>query len=212
MYLWDGRQWVSTLSPDGRFRWNGTAWVPAVQMPRGPDKQPRTVREPTSWTRPQQLAVIGWYAFSALYTLTIPLWMGGFISQVMDQVVRQQEATSSEPLPPGFTDTLTTVMTTMFWGSAIVGVVLCVVAIIGTWRRWTWIFYVILVFLAFGAFGLPIDVINAFGGGSANAAEGFSLPTWTAWVGIATSLVSGGLAVWMLIAAIRYGPWAMRRV
>jgi hypothetical protein len=28
-WWWDGRQWVSTRSPDGRYRWNGTAWEPA---------------------------------------------------------------------------------------------------------------------------------------------------------------------------------------
>jgi hypothetical protein len=212
MYVWDGRQWVRTLSPDGRYRWNGTAWILAGSALGAPYQPLPTVREPTSWTRPLQLTVIAWYVFSALYTLSIPLWMGGFMSQITNQMVRQQEATNGQPLPPGFSETMTTVMTTMFWGSALVGVILCAVAIIGALRRWKWIFYVILVFLALGALGLPIDLINAFGGGSVNAAEGFSLPAWTAWLGIVTSLVSGGLAAWMLIAAIRFGPWAMRRV
>jgi hypothetical protein len=211
MYYWDGRRWVSTLSPDGRYRWNGTAWVPAHGAPLA-YQAPRAVREPTPWTRPLQYAVIAWYVFSALYTLTIPLWMGGFTNQVMSEVIRQQETQSAEPLPPGFTEMMTAMMNTMFWISAAVALVIYAVAILGTAKRWTWIFYVILVFLGLGAVGLPINFINAFTGGALNSAQGFALPVWTAWVGIVTGLASAALFVWMLVAAIRYGPWAMRRV
>src|SRR5262245_3135534 len=146
--------------------------MPVAYAPGAPYRQIRSAREPTSWTRPLQLAVIAWYVFSALYTLSIPLWMGGFMNQVMDQVIRQQEATSSEPLPAGFTEVMMTMMTTMFLVSAAVALIIYAAAIIGAWRRWAWIFYVILTFLALGALGLPLNIISAFGGGSLNAAEG----------------------------------------
>jgi len=63
MYYWDGQRWVSTLSPDGRHRWNGSAWEPLAVPAYVPAYQPaRPPRQPTSWTRPLQIAVIAWYA------------------------------------------------------------------------------------------------------------------------------------------------------
>ena len=50
---------VGQVSPDGQFRWDGQQWVP---IPRG-------AREPTSWTRPMQLAAAGLFAVDALFTL-----------------------------------------------------------------------------------------------------------------------------------------------
>jgi sensor c-di-GMP phosphodiesterase-like protein len=31
-WWWDGRQWIATLSPDGRHRWTGSAWAPVRKM------------------------------------------------------------------------------------------------------------------------------------------------------------------------------------
>jgi hypothetical protein len=31
-WWWDGRQWMSAVSPDGRYHWNGTAWSPVRKM------------------------------------------------------------------------------------------------------------------------------------------------------------------------------------
>jgi hypothetical protein len=33
-WRWDGTAWVSNLSPDGYWRWNGAAWVPAATEER----------------------------------------------------------------------------------------------------------------------------------------------------------------------------------
>src|SRR5690242_5627908 len=62
-YLWNGREWVpnpasgQTVSPDGAYVWNGSQWVPNVRgaASAGPA---RFRKEPTSWTRPLQLAII----------------------------------------------------------------------------------------------------------------------------------------------------------
>jgi hypothetical protein len=37
----------------------------------------------------------------------------------------------------------------------------------------------------------------------------FTMPTWLIWISIGIGTVGTGLFVWMLIAVIRYGPWAM---
>ena len=31
-WWWDGHQWISIMSPDGRYRWSGNAWVPVRKM------------------------------------------------------------------------------------------------------------------------------------------------------------------------------------
>jgi hypothetical protein len=43
------------------------------------------------------------------------------------------------------------------------------------------------------------------------AAQGFSLPSWTYWISVALSIPAATLFVWMLIALIKRGPWAMTR-
>jgi hypothetical protein len=32
LWWWDGYRWTSIVSPDGRYRWTGTAWVPMRKM------------------------------------------------------------------------------------------------------------------------------------------------------------------------------------
>src|SRR5579859_7241611 len=166
MYYWDGERWQSTLSPDGLSRWNGSAWVPAGGPPAyAPSLAgPRMVRQPTSWTKPLQYAIGTYYAISALYVLTLPFTMGGLMSQAMNQSLqRQQSLNPAAPTPPpGFIDTMTSVMNGILWVAAIVGLVICVVALIATWKRWTWAFYVILVLFGLGLVSLPIDVIDLF--------------------------------------------------
>ena len=71
LYYWDGTQWQTTLSHDGRTRWNGSEWIPVqgIGSPAGTNLYGSATREPTSWTRPLQYAVAGWYAMSAIYAL-----------------------------------------------------------------------------------------------------------------------------------------------
>lgn len=221
MYYWDGQQWLSTLSLDGRFRWNGEAWVPTGQAPPAMSyyNQPQpTVREPTSWTGPLQLAVAGWYTLSGLYALTIPFWMGGTLTQAINQSInqsiqRQQELNpTASPPPAGLADAMTSMVGGFLWVGAFVGAAICLVAVIGALKRWTWLYYVVLVFLGLGAISLPFDLASAASGSAFSAASGFSMPSWTYWVGLATSIPSAALFVWMLIALIRRGPWGMSRV
>jgi len=39
----------------------------------------------------------------------------------------------------------------------------------------------------------------------------FSLPGWISWLSVALGVPSTALFVWMLVAVVRYGPWAMTR-
>jgi hypothetical protein len=220
MYYWDGQQWLSTLSRDGQHRWNGEAWVPTGQGPSAISyQQPQlSPRQPTSWTRPLQLAVAGWYVLSAIYALSLPFWMGSSLSQAMNQSINQsiqrQQALnpSATPPPAGLADSITSMMSGFLWVAAIFGVAICVVIVIGALNRWTWLYYVVLVLLGLSAVSLPFNLVSAISGSSISSASGFSMPGWTYWLGLATSIPSAALFVWMLVALVKRGPWAMTRV
>jgi hypothetical protein len=216
MYYWDGQQWVSTLSHDGRTRWNGTAWVPTGQVYGAATYQApgRVVREPTSWTRPLQLAVAGWYALQGIYALSLPFWMSGPITQAINQSIQRQEQLnpSASPPPAEFISTVTSMVGGFLWVGALFGVVIAVVAVVGALSRWTWVYYVVLVFLGLGAISLPLDVVNALGGSAISSASGFTMPAWTYTFGLLSAIPTTALFVWMLVALVKRGPWAMRKV
>jgi hypothetical protein len=180
------------------------------------------MREATSWTQPLQFAVAGWYALSGLYSLSLPLWMGGVMGDVMTQaanqsIERQQRLNPAvSPPPAAFTDAMNTMMlsmtTVILWVAAAFGVAICVVVIVGALKRWTWIYYVVLVWLGFGTISLPLNIVNIFAGPSLSAAQGFSMPSWTYWMSVAFSIPATALFTWMVVALVKRGPWAMRRM
>ena len=216
MFFWDGRQWVTTLSTDGRSRWDGTAWVPTGSAYGPPAYQASRVssREPTSWTRPLQLAVAGWYVVEGIYALSLPFWMSGPMAQAMNQSIQRQQQLYPTVSPPSadFTNVMTSMVGGVLWVSAVFGVAIAVVAAIGALKRWTWMYYAVLVLLGFGVISLPIDVVDALGGSAISSASGFSLPAWTYWVALVAAIPSTALFIWMLVALVKRGPWAMRRV
>jgi len=215
MYYWDGKTWVSTLSYDRRHRWNGTAWVPVADQGLAPVPYQgrRPARQPTSWTRPMQYAVAGWYAISALYTLTVPFWMGGMMSTIMNQTFQRQEQLNPNvsPPPPELIQTMTTFMNGVLWISALFGAAVCAVLIVGALRRWTWTFYAVLVLLGLGAVSGPLNLISVFDSRAYSAAVGYSFPIGFYVSGLILWIPGLALCVWMLIAAIKRGPWAMTR-
>jgi hypothetical protein len=216
MFFWDGQRWLSTLSPDGRSRWNGTAWVATGKAYGPPAYQAagRSLREATSWTRPLQLAVAGWYVIAGVYALSLPFWMGGPMSQAMNQSIQRQQQLypTVSPPPVEFTNIMTSMVSGALWVSALFGLAIAIVVVIGALNRWTWMFYAVLVLLGLGAISLPVDVVDALGGSAVSAASGFNLPSWIYWLGLASAIPSTALFIWMLVALVKRGPWAMRRI
>ena len=216
MYYWDGAQWVSTLSRDGRYRWNGSAWQPvgAPYYAGTPYVAPRVVRTPTSWTRPLQYAVAGWYALSALYSLSLPFWMSGMVATIMDQTFQRQAALNPDVSPPPaeLVQSMTTFMNGIMWVGVVIGFGICVFFIIGALQRWTWIYYVVLVLLGLGALQGPLNLVNIFNSSAYASATGYAFPTSFYVVGLIVWIPSTALFVWMLVALVRRGPWGMVRV
>jgi hypothetical protein len=214
MYYWDGQAWRSTLSADGRFRWDGSTWTPAGAMVTAPYAAmgpPR--REPTSWTKPLQYAVAGWYVWSIAYTLALPFWMGGIMNNMLTQSFQRQQQINPEVSPPpaAFTDAMASFMTAGLWATAIFYSVIFGVIIAGAWKRWTWMYYVVLVLLGLTSILVPLYLFYIFGGSAIAAASGFTVPSWFYVFAFVTGLPAIGLFVWMLVALIKRGPWAMRR-
>jgi hypothetical protein len=214
MYYWDGASWVSTVSPDGRFRWNGSAWTPLTGYGPIPQQAPRKLREPTSWTRPLQYAVAGRYVLTGIYAAALPLWMGGVMSQyVQRSIQRQQQAyPPGEGPPPGFNEMMTSIMSGSLWLAAVLAIAISVIAIIGAWKLWAWVYYAVLVLLGIGLISLPYNIIDLTTGRAISGMQGMRLPEWTYVVSLATGVVSAALFAFMLAALIKRGPWGMRRV
>jgi hypothetical protein len=214
MYYWDGQRWVTTLSPDGRYRWNGSAWEPVTAFAYGPDYSAvhAAEREPTSWTKPLQYAVIARYVAAGVYGLFLPFWMGPYMSAVIQQSLqRQQQAyPPGQGPPPGFTDMMTSIMQGSIWIGTVIGLALTVVVIVATIRRWTWAFYVILILVGFTLLGTVFNGINLIAGGALTAHQP-QPPLFSRVFASAFGVVDVVLFVFMLVALIRRGPWAMRR-
>lgn len=215
LYYWDGQQWLSTISPDGRFRWNGSAWTPTGQSYAAPStyQQPDwPKRVPTSWTRPLQIAVAGWYMLSAIYTLSLPFWMGGLMARIMDQSMQreQQRHPYATPPPPEFVNAMTSIMTGAVWVGALLGFAICLVAIVGALNRWTWLYYAVMVLLGLGLIGVPVNLTNIATGSTA-LSSGVAIPSWINWAGLIFAIPGGALAAVMLYALVKRGPWAMTK-
>jgi hypothetical protein len=215
MYYWDGQAWRSTMSPDGRFRWDGTAWTPVSSMLATPYGLPRATREPTSWTRPLQYAVIAWYVWSILFSLSEPFWAGGMMSNIFNQSFQRQQQLNPEVSPPPaeLVNAMTSLMTVSMWVTVVIYAAVFAVIIAGAWNRWVWMYYVVLVLLGLTSVLLPVQIIDAFIAPSLGSAMGLNMtmPSWLYPVALGTGVLAVGLFVWMLVGLIKRGPWAMRR-
>jgi hypothetical protein len=181
---------VGQVSADGQFRWDGAQWVP---IPPG-------TREPTPWTRPMQLATAGFFAVDALFAVVTSVI---YINHDSMLRVLQAQGTS---IPQG-TDINTVIGISIFFAFAVVIViaVLELVAALGSYLGWRWMFWAALVLLALGGIGTVTNLGNF---AHPNTSP---VPTWGLAVNEVFAVASLALFVWLLIGVIRFGPWAMKR-
>jgi len=203
---------VTTLSNDGRSRWNGTAWVPVgpTGAPAYYTQPQQGARTPTNWTKPLQYSVIAFYAVSALWAIAEPFLMAGSISDYINQVI-QQNAALNPDVPPPPADVLATInnVTTVALAiGAAIGVAISAIAIIGALRRWTWVFYAVLVLLGLQAVSSPLTLVSAF---TTSSISPMKLPVGLTAASVALAIPAIALFIWMAVAAFRRGPWAMTR-
>ena len=181
---------VGQVSADGQFRWDGQQWVP---IPRGS-------REPTPWTRPMQLAAAGLFIVQAVYSVVVSVI---FINH--DTMLRVMKAQGTSI--PQNTDVDTVINISIFFALAFVIViaVLELVAALGSYLGWRWMFWVALVLFALGGIG-ALTNLSTFAHPDTSP-----LPVGAVAISELFSIASLALFIWLLIGVIRYGPWAMKR-
>ena len=181
---------VGQVSADGQFRWDGQQWVP---IPRGE-------REPTPWTRPMQLGVVAFFVIEVLFSI---ITSALFINHDSMLKVLQAQGTS---IPQGTdVNTVVSISIVFAWVVTVVIAAIELVAALGSYLRWRWMFWVVLVLLGIGSIG-AVTNINTFAHPQTSP-----VPTWGVAISELLAIVSLGLFIWMLIGAIRYGPWAMKK-
>lgn len=177
------------LSADGQFRWDGEQWAPVA----------RGHREPTSWTVPMQ-------RITAAYLLVSPLV--ALVTNVLFETRAAVERSVRASSPQLSSDQVqASVAIGYAFGWALVGVLVVggVVLAVASYRGWRWAFWADLVVLVVGA----IQVITNSLALQSSAAQ--ILPPGAVAVELLLSLIALALLVWFIVAAVRYGPWAMRR-
>jgi len=182
-----------------------------MPVPSGaPAKKP--ARMSTSWTRPLQIAVVTVYGLQGLYAISVPLWLGGALDQAMRRAALQQAQQSPGlyPNPNQYADSMSTFGTVILGVIVLIGLAIVAAVLVGTWRRWTWMYYVVLVLLAFQILGLPDQVAGA--AGLFRDQPTVQLPAAAFAIGVASGLLATALFAWMLVALLRRGPWATRKV
>ena len=183
-------QAVGQVSADWQFRWDGAQWVP---IPKGE-------REPTPWTRPMQLAAAAVFAVEAVWSVIATVV---FVNH--DSMLRALQAQGTQ-FPSGTDiDTVVNVAIGLAIAVAIVVAVFQLVAAAGSYLGWRWMFWVALAL--FGLAGL-----SALGNISTFAKPSIS-PFPIAAVTVSTLVEVACLAmfVWLVVGAVRYGPWAMKK-
>ena len=178
------------ISADGQFRWDGQQWVPLE----------RSYREATPWTRPMQLACAGLLALSALSGVVLTIV---FVNH--DSVVRALQAQGTQ-VPAG-TDINTVINITIgFSWAVVIGFgLLELLAALGSYLGWRWMFWGALVLFALNGLGALINIA------SLASPDRSTLPLGALVWNELGSIASLAVFVWMLIGVIKYGPWAMKR-
>jgi hypothetical protein len=180
---------IGQVSPDGQFRWDGQQWAP---LETG-------FREPTSWTRPLQLVAAAYLVLGALYSIiTTAVFLN---SASIERTIRASGTSlSGEQVQQAINFSVVTA-----W--VVVGVLAAVSLLlaIGSFLGWRWAFWVTLVWLGLNSVGV-LSNLNAI----VNA-QNQPLPVGVVVGSLILSLIALAIFIWCLIAAIRYGPWAMRK-
>ncbi|MDQ6789930.1 MAG: hypothetical protein M3075_04605 [Candidatus Dormibacteraeota bacterium] len=93
-------------------------------------------------------------------------------------------------------------------------IVWCLLVLIGTLRRWTWLYWLLMIAAGLSVLGLPQQALEIFGVGISGGPGQpvFLLPLPNALLGLILGLAELALFIWMIVALRRFGPWACRKV
>jgi hypothetical protein len=178
------------ISADGQFQWDGQQWVPLA----------RNYRVATPWTRPMQLAAAGLFALSAIVGVISTF---AFVNH--DSMLRAVHAQGTQ-IPTGTDiDTIINATVAFTYGVAIFFAVLDLVAAVGSYLAWRWMFWAVLVLCGLSTIGALINLRSI-----ANADQS-PVPIGGLVVSELIAILAAALFVWLLVGLVKYGPWAMKR-
>jgi hypothetical protein len=183
-------QSVGQVSADGQFRWDGQQWV---SLPAGH-------REPTSWTRPMQLAAAALFALEAVSSVAVTVI---FVNH--DTMLRALQAQGTQ-IPQGTSvDTVVNLAIVVTIAFVCFFAVLELVGAIGSFLGWRWMFWAALVLFGLGGLNAFTNVVTLV--------KPDTSPIPVAGLGVSelTAVLSLAMFVWMLVGLVKFGPWAMRK-
>ena len=147
-----------------------------------------------------QLGAAALFAAEAIYSTVTSLV---FINH--DSMLRALQAQGTR-FPSGTdADTVVNIAIGFAIGAVIFFAVLELVAAIGSYLGWRWMFWAALVLFGLGGLG-------AFGNLGTLARPSTSpIPIGAVAVSELLSVASLGLFVWLLVGLVKFGPWAMKK-
>jgi len=83
--------------------------------------------------------------------------------------------------------------------------IIYLVAAIGSYLGWRWMFWAVLVLLGFGSIGAITNL------GNFSRPNQTEVPVWGIAVSEVFSLIALALFVWLIVGLVKYGPWAMKK-
>jgi hypothetical protein len=180
---------VGDVSADGQFRWDGAEWAPLA----------RGERETTPWTLPMQRVVAGFFvAYVAVQLVTNLLFV---TTAALERTLRA----SNSALDPDQVRSAASLGYVLGWVTLAIIAVAVLALAVGSLRGLRWVFWIDVAALALMSVGLITNGLSLAG----SAAQ--TLPPAAIAFNLLVSLAALGLLVWFVVAAVRFGPWAMRR-
>jgi hypothetical protein len=175
----------------------------------------RTVRNPTSWTRPLQIAVIALAVAQILYSVSYPYWSASAWNWWNTAVYPGGPQVHwwgwRLPRPGSLHDTLLELLDV--YGGTLLTVAIAMAVIVAAIKRWSWAFLVIGVLLALYGFvrmvNLIVNVI-AFPAFPPPPLGPVPMPD-VGFEGV-FGLVAFVLWLCVVVALATRGPWGMRKV
>jgi len=114
--------------------------VPPQASPRFSPPAPAAARAATSWTRPLQYTIAGWFSLAALFTAVVALWKPTWLPVIYSGA---------------------------FGVGSLIGIVVSVVVVIGAAKRWTWLYKLLFAVFGLGTLVLPLNLMRLVTGGAA---------------------------------------------
>jgi hypothetical protein len=147
-----------------------------------------------------QLAAAGLLVLEAVSSVATTL-----IFENRDAIKRALAAQGTQ-IPPNMSeDTYINFVLATAVGFVVFFAVVEVIAAVGSYLGWRWMFWAVLVLMALGGLGAILNIVALARPGPTTPPVGVTL------LQELFGLAAVAIFVWMLIGAVRYGPWAMKR-